>query len=572
MFSTVTTLPAMIPAWLSQGVADSLFPHMSVIMHDILILMSVAMLGLAIGRIKIRGVSIGIAGVLFTGLFFGHFGWNINGDVLTFIQEFGLMLFVYSIGAQVGPSFFHTLKTQGLSMTLVGTVGVAVDCLLVVFFVLVLKFPIDQSIGVYCGALTNTPALGAAQQTLQELNGVPVSTPGLGYAVCYPFGVLGIIMVFLILRVIFRIDLATAKRDYDEKTGLNKKKKLANTDIEIDGHLSKEEIQDAFKDIPVKVSRILHAGEIRLGGAADDIDFTKTEAIHLVGEEDDLRYLEGRIGKRIDTDLLKMESDLTSCEITVSENHLVGKPIEKLKCIKNKSVVITRLIRIGLEFAPTDDMKLNFGDHLRIVGSEKALAAAAKELGNAPQKLEQTQLIPVLVGIAIGVFLGNIGIPIPGLLAPLKLGLAGGVLVASILLSYINRIGPLVWYMPTAANFILRELGIVLFLGCVGLKAGGRFVETLMQGPGLEWFGLGVIMTVTSMTLVGCFCLKVLKMNYLTLVGFLAGTHTNPPALAYSSGLVNSDAAAYGYATFYPMAMLLRVLTAQLLVLVLFIK
>jgi len=542
-------------------------PNTHPTMQSIMVLMVVAAVGLAIGRIAIRGISVGIAGVLFSGLLFGHFGMNIDSDVLGFVQEFGLILFVYSIGAQVGPSFFSTLRKQGTSMALVGSCGILIDCVLVILFVKVLGYPIAEAIGVYCGAVTNTPALGAAQQTLSEMtDSATAAIPGLGYAVTYPFGVLGIIMTFILLKLVFRIDIPASKKAYDEAHGRGRKK-LQNLDIEIADNVSDEELKKALEESTVTVSRMMTAGEIRLGGDAEDIAEKNPDIIHVVGDAEELKALESKLGHKAGLDLRAMASDIASREIIVTNTPLVGKTIDELKCVDSKSVVVTRVSRAAIEFVPDDDMALAFGDRLRVVGEPEALDAAVKELGNSAQKLDNTQMIPVLLAIAFGVFFGSIGVPVPGLSAPLKLGLAGGVLVAAILFSRINRIGPLVWYMPMGATLVLRELGIVLFLCCVGLKGGGKFVETLTQGPGLSWVGLGALVTVTSLVMVGVFCLKVLKMNYLTAIGFMSGSHTNPPSLAYASGLIASDAAAYGYATFYPLAMLLRVMTAQILVL-----
>ena len=558
-------------------------PNAHPVIQSCMVLMLASAAGLAIGRVAIKGVSLGIAGVLFSGILFSHFGMTINNTVMEFAREFGLMLFVYTIGVQVGPGFMNSMRKAGLQLAGVVTGGILLDCVLVVCMVFALKVPIEAAIGVFCGALTNTPSLGAVTLTLRELGGEQVAkVPGLAYAVCYPFGILGVIMSFVAIRIFLGISIDKEKQRYAEEQG-TATKLLSGMSIEITCDLDQKVLEDLLSD-KITISRVKHDTEITLATVKlPALSFrgfpnTKTDVsalvagdiIHAVGAPEDLEDFCSRIGKPAQEDIRSGASDLTTRDMIVTQTAIVGAKLSALKQVSHGNVVITRLNRMGVEVVPNANSELGFGDSMRVVGTPKALASLAAEIGDSHHSLDHTQLIPIFLGIATGVLLGNIAIPIPGLAAPLKLGLAGGVMVMAIVLSRINRIGPLLWYMPLQANLALREIGITLFLCCVGLKCGTDFINTLMNGEGILWMTMGFFTTLISMWIVGLFCIKKLKMNYLTTIGMIAGSHTNPPSLAYAQSLAHSDAASYGYAMYYPLAMLLRVVTAQILVLLLF--
>ncbi len=493
---------------------------MSDIALTVSVLALVAVVGLWIGNVKIRGVGFGIGGVLFGGIIVGHFvdqaGITLSSPMLHFIQEFGLILFVYTIGIQVGPGFFASLRVSGLKLNLFAILIVVLGGLVTAILHKLFNIPLPVVLGIFSGAVTNTPALGAGQQILRDL-GLPfdvVDQMGMSYAMAYPFGICGILLTMWLVRLFFRINVEKEAQQFDESSG--------------NGHAH------------------LHTINVRVENpnlnnmAIQDVPMLNSDKI---------------ICSRLKRDELLM---VPAPGTLIQHGDLHFK--------QRYDVVISRLNRAGVELVASSHASLQFGDILNLVGRPQAIDAVANELGNAQQKLQQVQMLPVFIGIGLGVLLGSIPLFIPGFPAALKLGLAGGPLIMALILGRIGSIGKLYWFMPPSANLALRELGIVLFLAVVGLKSGGNFVDTLLHGEGLSWIAYGIFITAIPLLTVGILARIMAKMNYLTLCGMLAGSMTDPPALAFANNLhATSGAAALSYATVYPLVMFLRIITPQLL-------
>ncbi|MBI5544415.1 MAG: putative transporter [Deltaproteobacteria bacterium] len=537
--------------------------------HSILILALVAAVGLFIGSLKIRGLSLGVAGVLFAGIAFGHFGLGISPEVLEFAREFGLILFVYTIGMQVGPGFFSSLRRQGLRLNLLAGSVVVLGVLVTIGLFLFGGVKLPAAVGLFSGSTTNTPSLAAAQQAMQDTvtSADLRALPGLGYAIAYPFGVLGIILVMYALRGVFRIDVAKESQIFTraQEEGRPQLSRM-NLDVQnanLDG-LSLKEVPFPL-DSGVVGSRIRHAGKV--ASVTPETRLAVGDTILAVGPKEGLEKLRIVVGAESSIDLREMPSSVTSRRMIVTHKSAIGRPVTELNdVVRQFGVTITRVSRADIDLPVSPQVRLNFGDQLLAVGEQEGLDRAAGEVGDQPKALNHPMLVPVFVGIALGVIVGSWPLFFPGAPAAVKLGLAGGPLLVAIALSRIGKLGPLVWYMPISANFMLREVGIALFLACVGLKSGDRFVATLVQGDGLKWMGLAALITVVPLILVGLFSRLVYKMNYLSLCGLLAGSMTDPPALAFVTQVSGSEGPSIAYATVYPLTMFLRVLSAQFLV------
>ena len=545
---------------------------MSDIALTVSILALVAVVGLFIGNVKFRGVGLGIGGVLFGGIIVGHFvsqaGMTLSSDMLHVIQEFGLILFVYTIGIQVGPGFFASLRVSGLRLNLFAVLIVIIGGLVTAILHKLFDIPLPVVLGIFSGAVTNTPALGAGQQILRDL-GTPmemVDQMGMSYAMAYPFGICGILFTMWMLRVIFRVNVETeAKQHESSRTNGGALIKTINIRVE------NPNLHDlAIKDVPmlngdkIICSRLKREETLKV--PSPDTIIQLGDLLHLVGQPADLHNAQLVIGQEVDTSLSTKGTDLRVERVVVTNENVLGKRIRDLHFKERYDVVISRLNRAGVELVASGDISLQFGDILNLVGRPSAIDAVANVLGNAQQKLQQVQMLPVFIGIGLGVLLGSIPVFVPGFPAALKLGLAGGPLIMALILGRIGSIGKLYWFMPPSANLALRELGIVLFLSVVGLKSGGDFVNTLVNGEGLSWIGYGALITAVPLITVGILARMLAKMNYLTMCGMLAGSMTDPPALAFANNLhPTSGAAALSYATVYPLVMFLRIITPQLL-------
>ena len=545
---------------------------MSDIALTVSILALVAVVGLFIGNVKFRGIGLGIGGVLFGGIIVGHFvsqaGMTLSSDMLHVIQEFGLILFVYTIGIQVGPGFFASLRVSGLRLNLFAVLIVIIGGLVTAILHKLFDIPLPVVLGIFSGAVTNTPALGAGQQILRDL-GTPmemVDQMGMSYAMAYPFGICGILFTMWMLRVIFRVNVETEAQQH-ESSRTNGGALIRTINIRVEN----PNLHDlAIKDVPIlngdKIICSRLKREETLKVPSPDTIIQLGDLLHLVGRPADLHHAQLVIGQEVDTSLSTKGTDLRVERVVVTNENVLGKRIRDLHFKERYDVVISRLNRAGVELVASGDISLQFGDILNLVGRPSAIDAVANVLGNAQQKLQQVQMLPVFIGIGLGVLLGSIPVFVPGFPAALKLGLAGGPLIMALILGRIGSIGKLYWFMPPSANLALRELGIVLFLSVVGLKSGGDFVNTLVNGEGLSWIGYGALITAVPLITVGILARMLAKMNYLTMCGMLAGSMTDPPALAFANNLhPTSGAAALSYATVYPLVMFLRIITPQLL-------
>ncbi|PNL92894.1 putative transporter [Aggregatibacter aphrophilus] len=548
---------------------------MSDIAITISLLALVAVIGLWIGHWKIKGVGFGVGGVLFGGIIVAHFtnqyGLKLDTHTLHFVQEFGLILFVYTIGIQVGPGFFSSLRRSGLKLNGFAFLIVLLGGITVVFIHKLANVPLDIILGIYSGAVTNTPSLGAGQQILSELGmNSTTETMGMAYAMAYPFGICGILLSMWLIRLFFKVNVDEEERNFKQESG-HDKESLTAMDIKV---TNKNLDGLCLIDVPgfgtgdVVCSRLKRGDSISVPKANTEIYLD--DILHLVGEINALKKMRLIVGDEMDVPTSTVGSEIRAERVVVTSEKVLGKKIKSLGIHQRYGVVISRLNRAGVELVPTANTTLQFGDVLHMVGPTDVMNNAISVIGNAAQKLQQVQMLPVFIGIGLGVLFGSIPFYIPGFPVALKLGLAGGPLVIALILARIGTLGKLYWFMPPSANLALRELGIVLFLAVVGLKSGGSFLDTLLNGDGLEWMGYGVIITLVPLLVTGIIARLYSKLNYLSLCGVLAGSMTDPPALAFANAIKEeSGAAALSYATVYPLAMFLRIISPQLLALLL---
>lgn len=539
--------------------------------HTILIYSMVIVTGVYLGRVRILGISLGITFVLFAGIAAGHAGLTANHTVVEFIRDFGLILFVFSIGLQVGPGFFASFRKGGLSLNLLAFAVVFLGGIVTIIIHYFTGIPVAQMVGIMSGAVTNTPGLGAAQQALEQvtLPGEQLPEIGLGYAVAYPFGVLGIILTIYIIRKVMKIDInneyALFSRQMHPEESLPEKISITIKNPGIFGKTILEVTRMMRQEFVI--SRVLREGEPILASA--DTILQEDDIILVVTQKkliDDVLML---TGKRSDVDVAGVSNRLISRQVVVTNKQIVGKDLGSLRLRTRYNVNITRIYRSGIEFVASPDLRLELGDKVTVVGDEISMENVIRELGNSIKRLDEPNLIPIFIGIVLGVLLGSVPIHIPGIVRPVSLGLAGGPLIVAILLSRYGYKLSIISYTTPSANLMLRELGIVLFLASVGLTAGEKFIPTLMSGEGFIWMGYGAIITLVPLIIVGLYARIRMKRNYLEICGLLSGSMTDPPALAYSNSLADSDAPAVAYATVYPLVMFLRIFVAQILILTL---
>jgi putative transport protein len=544
-------------------------------MNDIalsmLFLCIIAALGLGLGAIKVKGISLGVGGVLFSGIAVGHIvhqvGIQPNLAPLAFLQDFGLILFVYTIGIQVGPGFFASLKRSGLTLNSLAAAIVALGMLVASGIHRLAGVPLPAVLGLMAGAVTNTPSLAVAEQTLQTDSNVGLA--GLGYAVTYPFGIIGILLVMMLIRDGLKISI----KDEAERFEVLRRSQAPPLDT-LDLVIRNSNLDGVtMRDVPGLVDQGVVASRLKRGGQlmapGPDTLLKLGDLLHLVGPEEKLKGMLLVLGEKTDIKLTTKNTDLRWEKVVVTNSKVLGETIAALNVQKLYQVVISRVNRAGIEITPAPALQLQFGDILNVVGRPEDIRTVSAVLGNAQRLLQHTQMIPIFFGIGVGVLLGNLPIYLPAIPNALKLGLAGGPLLAAIVLSRVGNIGPLIWFMPPSANLVLREFGIILFLAVAGFKSGGRFVEVLVSGNGLLWMGYGALITLIPLLVVGFYARVVMKQNYLTLCGVLAGSSTDPPALAFANGLAPCEAQSLAYATIYPLVMCLRILASQILVMIL---
>jgi putative transport protein len=527
-------------------------------------------IGVVSGKIKIFKISLGITFVLFAGIAVGHFGFTVNHQVLDFAKDFGLILFVFSVGMQVGPGFFASFRKGGLALNLLAMTVVFLGAATAVVLHFVTGVSMPVMVGILSGAVTNTPGLGAAQQALKEVisNSPVAEIPdiSLGYAVAYPFGVLGIIITMLFIRKVTRTNIAGEIKMYNElqnpDEAMPEKISIVVTNPRIIGK-KVQELKYLMKHDTV-VSRIYHDGDV--SGANSESVFYEGDIVLLVAQKGDIAGLIKLFGKKSELDLAAQPGKLMSKQVLVTHVSVSGKSLESLKLRPRFGINITRIYRAGIELVASPKLRLQLGDKITIVGEESAIESVAHILGNSLKRLNEPNLFPIFIGILLGVLLGSIPIVIPGIPTPIKLGLAGGPLIVAILLSKYGYKLSLASYTTPSANLMLREVGIVLFLASVGIKAGEKFIPTLVSGDGFLWMGYGALITLLPIVIIGLFTKLVLKRSFFEVSGLLAGSMTDPPALAFANSIAQCEAPAVAYATVYPLVMFLRIVSAQLLV------
>jgi putative transport protein len=528
---------------------------------------------MALGSLKFHGIGLGTAGVLFAGIGLGHFGEPVDHHTLQFVKEFGLVLFVFTIGLQLGPGFVAAFRHQGVKFNLLAAAIVLCAVVIAPVAGWLGRFDKAAVLGIFSGASTNTPSLGAATQTLASLPNISadqLNMPALAYAVTYPTAIVGIIGTLLLLKLVFRIDAPQEALEFAAKTRAPveplERRTLVVTNPNLDGV--------RIDTIPARVECRVTISRVRDGEgtfvATDRTVIHRNDRILVVGTAAALEQFERVVGKRSDEDLVLEESGIAYRRVVVTERNVLGKTIQELDLDERFQVAGTRVTRADLEMTAVPNLRLQFGDQLLIVGREEDLDKAASAVGNSLKELNATHFIPFFIGIVLGIALGTVPIPFPGLPQPVRLGLAGGPLIVALVLARIGRIGPHVWHMPVNTNLAFREFGIALFFAAVGLGAGANFFQTVFSSTGIYWLLAGLVVTVLPLLLVGVIGRALLKLNFIDLSGLLAGSMTDPPALAFACNVAGSDAPTVSYATVYPLTTLLRILAAQILAILLF--
>lgn len=542
------------------------------IAHSVMLLAFVIAAGIQLGKIKIFGISLGITFVLFVGILLGQIGFKMNHEVLHFMKEFGLILFVYSVGMQVGPGFFSSFKKGGITLNMLacGIVLLGVATTIILHFVT--GVPMATMVGILSGAVTNTPGLGAAQQAYNDVFGTTDNTIALGYAVAYPLGVVGIILSLIVIRYVFRVSFEKENEALNATEGKNANEaKPISLMVKNPAIFNKSvgEVSALIENRDFVISRISHVNnEVEIPSSTTVL--CENDKIFVITTERDAEALRTFIGEEIDMDRkewIRKDSQFINRRILITKSELNGKRLGTLKLRNLYGVNITRVNRSGVDLVANPNLTLQVGDRVNVVGTESAIESVEKVLGNSMKRLNEPNLLFIFVGIFLGIFLGSIPFVFPGIPQPVKLGLAGGPLIVSILISRFGYKYKLVTYTTMSANLMLREIGITLFLACVGIGAGDGFIDTIVNNGGLSWIGYGFAITTIPLLIIGTIGRYFFKLNYFTLMGLIAGSTTDPPALAYANMTAGNDAPAVGYATVYPLTMFLRVLTAQLLIL-----
>ena len=546
---------------------ESLLWDPSSVAHIVCLYAFVISVGVLLGKIKIFGVSLGVTFVLFAGILMGHFGFTGETHILHFIREFGLILFVFCIGLQVGPSFFSSFKKGGmrLNMLAVGIVLLNIAVALSIYFI---DGGIDlpMIVGILYGAVTNTPGLGAAQEALNQINytGDPIA---LGYACAYPLGVVGIIGSIIAIRYICRVNLKKEEQELNtQEADVKHQPHMLHLEVRNESISGKTLLQiKDFLGRPFVCSRIRHEGHVSIPN--HETIFHVGDQLFIVCSEEDAEAVAAFIGKEIHVDWEKQDTPMVSRRILVTKSEINGKKLGSLHFRNMYGVNVTRINRSGMDLFADPNLVLQVGDRVMVVGQQDAVERVAGVLGNQLKRLDTPNIVTIFVGIFLGILLGSLPITFPGMPTPVKLGLAGGPLVVAILIGRFGHKMHLVTYTTMSANLMLREIGIVLFLASVGIEAGEHFVQTVVEGSGLLYVGYGFLITVIPLLIIGMISRFYCKVNYFTLMGLIAGSNTDPPALAYANQTSGNDAPAVGYSTVYPLTMFLRILAGQMILL-----
>lgn len=542
------------------------------IAHIVALYAFVIAAGVLLGKIKFFGISLGVTFVLFVGILAGHFGFTGNPAILSFVQDFGLILFVFCIGLQVGPSFFSSFKRGGITLNLlaVGIVFLNIAVALILYFALQGRVDIPMMVGILCGAVTNTPGLGAANEALQQLHyqGPEIA---MGYACAYPLGVMGIILSMIIIRYICRVDVQRDSDEIQKEEEANPHMKPYTISLKVQNEALSGKTLSQVQNFLARdfvCTRIIQDGHMITPNANTVLRLG--DRMFLVCAEDDSEAIMAFIGPKIEQDwdaTNQQDKPMVSRRILVTQPNINGKTLGELHFSSMYGVNVTRVNRSGMDLFAARQLRLQVGDRVMVVGQQDAIERVANLLGNQLRRLDYPNIVTIFVGILCGILFGSLPIAIPGMPTPVKLGLAGGPLIISILIGRFGHKVKLVTYTTMSANLMLREVGLVLFLASVGIKAGENFVQMVVEGDGVLYVGLGFLITFIPLLITGIIARWHHRVNYFTLMGLIAGSNTDPPALAYANQIAGNDAPAVGYSTVYPLTMFLRILTAQLLIL-----
>ena len=541
--------------------------------HSVMILSLVISLGLLLGKIKVANISLGLTWVLFVGITFGYFCFNLDEHLLHFLKEFGLILFVYSLGLQVGPSFFSSFGKGGLRLNMLAISTIAISIVVTIILFYTTGTPITTMAGILSGAVTNTPGLGAAQQANSDLNGIDDPSIAASYAAAYPIGVIGAILIFLLLKYILRIH--TGKEEEAAKRGLGATEELTVRPFSV--CVKNEQIVGrTVRQIAEISQRDFVISRMLVDGAASPTDVINgstvlnlNDKLLITAAPRDIEAIIACLGEPTNVDWEKCDKGHISRRILITRPEINGKTLAQLRIRSLFGANITHVYRSGVELVAAPHLQLQMGDKVTVVGSELAISHTEKRLGNSIKRLNIPNLIPIFLGIALGCLVANIPFYLPGIQAPLKLGLTGGPLVVAILIGFLGPKFHLITYNTISSNLMIREIGLCIFLACVGLGTGKEFIDTVFNGNGLAMVGYGAIITMLPLLIGGLIGRYAFHLNYYTLIGVLAGANTNPPALRYANDLTASDSPAVAYSTVYPFAMFLRIITIQILILTL---
>lgn len=540
--------------------------------HSILLLALVIGVGLIMGKLKIKGISLGVTWILFVGIIAGHFDMNIDREVLHFMKEFGLILFIFSIGLQVGPGFLQSFKRGGIQLNILAACIVVLGVAITIGIHYATNLPMQTMAGIMSGAVTNTPGLGAAQDTYYDIHGDTDPTIAMGYAVAYPLAVVGIIGSMMLIRYALRVNV---KQETAKLQGATLENVAEMYSIEITNPLAFDKSISEIRDSLLKkhkfvISRVLHADTGREEIVSKNTVIKAGDKIYLAASHKEADVIIDILGKRIDMtreDWGSIAHHLMARRVLVTNSHITGRAVGELNLRNNFGVNVTRVHRSGVDLVADSDLKLQIGDRITIVGEKESIKGVTKLFGNQIKLLNEPHLIPIFLGIALGVFLGSIPFNLPGIPQPVKLGLAGGPLIVALALGIIGTKTKFITYTTQSANLMLREIGICIFLACVGLGAGEGFVDKIVNQGGFIWIFYGILITVIPLLIVGAIGRLAFRINYFTLIGMMAGSMTDPPALAYANSISETDAPSIGYASVYPLTMFMRVLAAQILIL-----
>lgn len=552
----------------------NLFTTTDSVAHIVLLYAVVIAIGVYLGKIKVGGISIGVTFVLFAGIAAGHIGFTAPANILSFLQEFGLILFVFMIGLQVGPGFFESFRKGGITLNLLSTVmvllnvGVMFACYYIFFDTSDPK-NLPMMVGTLYGAVTNTPGLGAANETLYSIfSKGEVPQIASGYACAYPLGVLGIIGATIAIKYIFGIKLDKEEEELTKEEEENDSVKPHFMDIEVtNSYLEGKTLAQVhnFLNRDFVCSRILHEGHVSIPNGSTV--FHIGDKLFVVCAENDAEAIIAFIGPVINIDWKKQDEPMVSKRILVTRSAINGKTLGQMHFSSAYGVNVTRVTRQGMDLFASPSLSLQVGDRIMVVGPEDAVNRVAAVMGNSIKRLDAPNIATIFVGIFIGILFGSIPIALPGIPVPIKLGIAGGPLIIAILIGRYGYKVHLVTYTTTSANMMLREIGLMMFLASVGIKAGDGFLETVIQGDGLKYVYTGFFITIIPIFIIGIIARKKYKFNYFTIMGMIAGTYTDPPALAYANSICSKEVPAVGYSTVYPLSMFLRIFTAQIIVL-----